>query len=57
MEATSRKTDERESPPKVKKPYTPPVLQYWGSLADITLAHSLGGKSDGGNKILSSRTN
>lgn len=56
MEATSRKTDERESP-KVKKPYTPPVLQYWGSLADITLAQAFGGKSDGGNKILSSRTN
>lgn len=53
METKTRETEVSA----VKKSYEAPVLKEWGTLKDITLAHSSGGKSDGGNKAGVSRTN
>ena len=32
-----------------KKPYTPPVLQDWGTFQDVTLANGNQGRTDGGH--------
>ena len=35
-----------------KKPYTPPVLIDWGTLADLTQAVGWSGKKDGGRFLV-----
>lgn len=39
---------EAASPVGKKRPYSPPVLQDWGTLEDLTQANGNSGKSDGG---------
>jgi hypothetical protein len=33
---------------KVRKPYSPPMLQKWGTLKDVTLSNGHHGNKDGG---------
>lgn len=33
---------------KVKKPYSPPMLQKWGTLKDVTQTSGWSGNKDGG---------
>jgi hypothetical protein len=57
METKTLKIDAPSSAPAVKKPYEVPVLKEWGTLKDITLSQNSGGRSDGGRKSGTSRTN
>jgi hypothetical protein len=50
MSTSDRVEPEKEPQPRKKRPYEPPKLERWGTLAEVTKAVGNQGASDGGAK-------